>query len=510
MALFCLRRLVGPRPLLLALGLLALLLMQPLGSKDAEAALTNPGFESGLSGWTTGTTTEGVFAVVGNDTIHPEDAPGAEILQAPLEGGSMARLGNVQFTDQGKQSVGPNELIQTFTIDSPSVKFAYNVWTFDYTGFDEFKIDLRLVASDTVIYSYMQQAWGSGTARKNSGWQVVDIPVGQYQGEQARLTFTAGGSKDTLYAFWVYVDSAAKTVPAQVVNYGGVLVNGFHPSKNPANQTIEIVRFPEVVPFHIEIPVKCPDGSDPVSVTLIIGTSPPFPVTLAKGPFTWGADIPTPPQLQLEKTYPLTLVIDCPPTTITINVGSITLIDPSGFITDAVTGQPIPEATVTLQRLENGNWVDVNPYALVDGNPTVMPQVNPELTDDTGHYGWDVIAGTYRVVVEKTGYTSKTSPQVTVPPPVLDLNLALQPAAAGLPIEQQLGSCLAMTNVSWSFANQPKVWSSFDPDLPDSLQGFVEFLAGSGYFVNVSANCTIVSGNNNIQLYTGWNLFGWQ
>jgi len=511
LAISGLRNLVGWRFPALAAGLLALLLMQPFGSRDAAAALVNNGFETGdLTGWTTGfVTTEGI-TVVGTDPINA----GEGLSQAPLEGNFMARLGMPQPSKDQGQPIGQNELIQTFTIDGPSVKFAYNIWTYDYTGFDRFSIELRLVSSDTVIYSSSQQAWGAqfDTARKNSGWQIVNIPVSQYQGQQARLTISAGGSIDTLYAFWVYLDSADSVVPPQVVDFPGIQVNGHNPSRNPANQTIHVTRPPGGAPWRIDIPVLCPDGSTPNSVSLIVGTTPsPIFVPLTKGTGDyWGGDIPTPPGIR-GNSFPLTLVVDCGGVLITILIGSVTLVDPSGFITDAQTSQPIIEATVTLQRLEGDTWVTVNPYATnPDGSPQWVPQVNPELTDDTGHYAWDVIAGTYRVVVDKSGYTSKTSPQVTVPPPVTDLNLALQPSAVGPPIKTQLGSCLAMTNVSWSFANQTKVWSSFDPDLPDSLQGFTEFLAGNGYFVNVSGNCTINSGNNNIPLYTGWNLFGWR
>ncbi len=409
----------------LALAAVGLLL---LPSGRAQAALTNPGFEMGdLTGWTTGAIEEGVF-VVGSDTINA----GEGLSQAPLEGDYMARLGNAEPSKDENQPKGPNELVQTFTIDGPRVKFAYNIWTYDYTGYDEFKIDLRLVASDTVIYSYMQQAWGASgdRSRKNSGWQIVNIPVTLYQGQQARLTISAGGSRDNLYAFWAYIDSAENVVPAHVVDFPGLLVNGFHPSQNSADHTIDLTRRPSSGTWYLEVPVLCPDGSTPASVSLIVGSTPAINVPLTKAVTSnvWGGQIPTPPGTTGQK-FPLTLVVDCPPTTITINIGSITLTDPSGFITDAQTTLPIPEATVTLQRLEGSTWVTVNPYALIEGHPTVAPQVNPELTDDTGHYAWDVMDGTYRVVVEKTGYASQTSYQVTVPPPVLDLNLALVPTA---------------------------------------------------------------------------------
>jgi hypothetical protein len=96
-----------------------------------------------------------------------------------------------------------------------------------------------------------------------------------------------------------------------------------------------------------------------------------------------------------------------------VNIGSLTLIDPSGFVTDSVTAAAIPEATVTLQRMDAGVWADVNPYETAGDppSPTSSPQVNPQLTDADGHYGWDVVAGTYRVIVEKEGYVTQTSPR---------------------------------------------------------------------------------------------------
>ena len=76
-------------------------------------------------------------------------------------------------------------------------------------------------------------------------------------------------------------------------------------------------------------------------------------------------------------------------------------------------------------------------------------------------------------------------------------------------IQDQLGACLAVTNIAWSLNNQTKAWSSFDPDLPPALQSLTLFASLGGYFVNTSANCTITVGADSILLYTGWNLFGW-
>ncbi len=77
-------------------------------------------------------------------------------------------------------------------------------------------------------------------------------------------------------------------------------------------------------------------------------------------------------------------------------------------------------------------------------------------------------------------------------------------------IEDQLGGCLAEANIAWGLNNQSKQWASFDPDLPDILQGLTEFMPGGGYFLNTSADCTIDAGANDISIYAGWNLFGWR
>jgi 5-hydroxyisourate hydrolase-like protein (transthyretin family) len=407
---------------LVALAGLALVLALP--PQGAEASHVNPGFETGnLNGWTLGATVEGV-TVVGTDSI----AQG--ISQTPLEGSYMARLGEPKPSPSQNQTMGQNELFQTFTITETAVTFAYNLWTYDYTGYDRFSVELRLTGSGTVVYSYSQQAWGTSfdTTRKNSGWQVVNIDTHQYIGQQARLTFSAGGSIDNLYAFWAYIDSAESAIPPQVVDFPGITINGYHPSRDPANQTIHVTRPPNTGFFDITVPVLCPDGSTPDSVSLIVGTSPPTSVSLTKGAGDeWSGRVNTPAGTA-GQSFPLTLVIDCDGVIITIYIGSLTLIDPSGFITDAESDLPIPEATVTLQRLEGNQWEVVNPYATnQDGSPQIAPKVNPQKTDEDGHYGWDVIAGTYRVVVTAEGYFGQTSPQVTVPPPVFDLNLELQP-----------------------------------------------------------------------------------
>jgi hypothetical protein len=59
---------------------------------------------------------------------------------------------------------------------------------------------------------------------------------------------------------------------------------------------------------------------------------------------------------------------------------------------------------------------------------------NPDTTSANGEFGWDVVAGFYKVRAEKAGCFSPTDPAqtfvesavLTIPPPVTDLELILK------------------------------------------------------------------------------------
>lgn len=154
---------------------------------------------------------------------------------------------------------------------------------------------------------------------------------------------------------------------------------------------------------------------------------------------------------------PIEGIVVCDAIEITNTVGRITLYDPSGIITDASTGEPIVGATVTLYKIPfampdtdaspgDCRTVDTRSAPEFAGEPSanlasgvpadpslapaeINPQVNPQLTNVEGRYGWDVAIGCWFVVVEAPGYATRVSPAVGVPPEVTDLHLALTPAA---------------------------------------------------------------------------------
>lgn len=99
------------------------------------------------------------------------------------------------------------------------------------------------------------------------------------------------------------------------------------------------------------------------------------------------------------------------------------LVDPSGYVYNAITGKRIQGATVTLLRFDTV----LQQFVVVSlGDAGIEPHVNPQITDENGGYGWMVSPGIYMVRVEKEGYEMNFA-IVTVPPPATDLNILLTP-----------------------------------------------------------------------------------
>jgi Ca2+-binding RTX toxin-like protein len=116
----------------------------------------------------------------------------------------------------------------------------------------------------------------------------------------------------------------------------------------------------------------------------------------------------------------------------TVTVKFDIYIDPSGFVRNTF-GVGIVGATVTLFRSDTSG----GPFVQVPNNDPIMSpanRTNPDLTDPTGHFGWDVIAGYYKVTAARTGCHAPGNPgqptvetaELTIPPPVTDLELVLE------------------------------------------------------------------------------------
>ena len=115
----------------------------------------------------------------------------------------------------------------------------------------------------------------------------------------------------------------------------------------------------------------------------------------------------------------------------TVDIDFPIYIDPSGVV-KTVGGTPLEGAIVTLFRSDTGAPDSFG--QVPDGSAVMSPanRSNPDMTNEFGQFGWDVIAGYYKVRAEKEGCSSPDHSQafvesavLTIPPTVIDLDLRL-------------------------------------------------------------------------------------
>jgi hypothetical protein len=98
--------------------------------------------------------------------------------------------------------------------------------------------------------------------------------------------------------------------------------------------------------------------------------------------------------------------------------------DPSGFVYEAVPSNRLEGVKATVLYLDP----DTNTWVVWDAGP--YEQINPQLTNGEGKYGWDVPPGKWKVVWEKEGYETQSSAELDVPPPHTEVNAGLISRAA--------------------------------------------------------------------------------
>lgn len=98
--------------------------------------------------------------------------------------------------------------------------------------------------------------------------------------------------------------------------------------------------------------------------------------------------------------------------------GTKEIIDPSGYVYEAVLSNRLEGVTTTC-------YEKVNDEAVL-WNAEDYSQQNPLQTDATGFYRWDVPMGMWQVKYEKEGYETAYSEWLPVPPPQLDVNIGMK------------------------------------------------------------------------------------
>ncbi|MDR1134747.1 MAG: MBG domain-containing protein, partial [Clostridiales Family XIII bacterium] len=102
------------------------------------------------------------------------------------------------------------------------------------------------------------------------------------------------------------------------------------------------------------------------------------------------------------------------------------VVDPSGYVYEAVTSNRVDGVTATAWWYEPGeDEVDAKIWDSAE-----YEQNNPLQTDYNGRYAWDTPEGMWQVRFEKDGYESAASAWLPVPPPQLEVNVGVVSFAA--------------------------------------------------------------------------------
>lgn len=103
------------------------------------------------------------------------------------------------------------------------------------------------------------------------------------------------------------------------------------------------------------------------------------------------------------------------------------VMDPSGFVYECVTSNRVEGVTATAyyKEMVEDIYGDLHEN-IVKWDAEEYAQENPLFTDEYGMYAWDVPNGLWQVKFEKDGYETTYSEWLPVPPPQLDVNIAMK------------------------------------------------------------------------------------
>jgi hypothetical protein len=289
-------------------------------------------------------------------------------------------------------------------------------------------------------------------------WQkpTVFTFTANYDGVYYALVYPQNAATSGLYkvrAYETLSPSCNGTIAAQLAGVEG------NASVGPIGDNGEVgigSRGGETINVSAQAP--CPVTAQNVTLTIGTATVP----MIAQAPPAFRASITLPAG---RGSTPMILRYICNGQTVSLRLGEVTLIDPSGRVTDKTTGKPISGARVELRKLPNafpdsptqtrdcrtintrgtGGWAAlpaatnnasqaINPFedALLRGIQQISPAVNPQLTGADGRYAWDVVEGCWYIVISARGYKTMVSPYVGVPPAVTDLDIQMEPGPSNL------------------------------------------------------------------------------
>ncbi len=151
------------------------------------------------------------------------------------------------------------------------------------------------------------------------------------------------------------------------------------------------------------------------------------------------------------------------------------IIDPSGYVYDVLTGEPLPGVTVTAYCIlwdeEDPNFWSNKPADSEYGevwDAEEYSQNNPLLTDAEGAYAWEVPQGWWRIQFSARGYETMWSDWMPVPPPQENVNMGMIAISQDYAVEYVSGTetsaTVSLTNSTATDSSVSFMLAAFSDD----------------------------------------------
>ena len=162
------------------------------------------------------------------------------------------------------------------------------------------------------------------------------------------------------------------------------------------------------------------------------------------------------------------------------------IIDPSGYVYEGVSSNRLEGVTATAYYKHTYEDEYGDPHEdIVLWDAEQYSQQNPLTTDANGQYQWDVPQGLWQVKFEKEGYQTTYSEWLPVPPPQLDVNIAMvqlaQPSVVRARAFETDGKGVSTVEVEFSKYMKPELMTSDNVYLKGVRSGVETLLTGLSF-----------------------------
>ena len=161
--------------------------------KQVNETVSNSGFESGLTGWST----QGDVNLITSDSYEA----------TAYDGTYMVRLGTPEsFAGEvSGNTVWTNKISQRLSPSAKNFSFHYNLYSFDTTGFDDPAVFVNL--NDYAVFKLTASEIDTGGNPNQTGWQQVSFNLESISDPVLEIIFYSGNTDDDQNQSWLYIDN---------------------------------------------------------------------------------------------------------------------------------------------------------------------------------------------------------------------------------------------------------------------------------------------------------------